>query len=87
MSFADGSIYVEDLSILVDGLSVLVDVGKSHIIIVVLSGQGLTKGATHSESQCFWIPVDINVSNQNNSPDGNTLRRRRLVSSASKGGN
>lgn len=53
MSFADGSIYVEDLSILVDGLSVLVDVGKSHIIIVVLSGQGLTKGATHSESQCF----------------------------------
>ena len=86
-SFADGSMYVEDLSILVDGLSVLIDVGKSHIIIVVLSGQGLTKGATHSESQYFWIPVDINVSNQNNRTDGNRLEHRRPVSSTSKSGN
>lgn len=35
----------------------------------------------------FESQVDINVSNQNNSPDGNRLRRRRLVSSAPKGGN
>lgn len=87
MSFADGSMYVADLFILVDGLSVLIETAKFHVIIVVLSGQGLTKGATHSESQSFWIPVDFNVSNQNNRTDGNRLEHRRPVSSTSKSGN